>query len=178
MRNCARRWSTRRQQPKCSASSAARPRTCSRCSTPLSRAPRGFVESMTWYCDSARGTLWFRGLILVRYPLPTLKISIDEPRVSLDARAWHTSHSRHPRAKRISNVGVPSAASRTFLVAPLRQQGEFIGTTERASHRGAPLHAGADQAPRNLCRPGRDRDRKCPVVPRTQGIVGAANGDE
>ena len=31
MRNCARRWSIRRQHRKCSASSAARRRTCSRC---------------------------------------------------------------------------------------------------------------------------------------------------
>ena len=53
--NCARRWSIRRQRPRCSASSAARRRTCSRCSTPSSRARRGFVGSMTWCCDSAMG---------------------------------------------------------------------------------------------------------------------------
>ncbi len=40
-------WSIRRRRPRCSASSAARRRTCSRCSTPSSRAPRGFVGSMT-----------------------------------------------------------------------------------------------------------------------------------
>ena len=68
--NCARRWSIRRQPPRCSASSAARRRTCSRCSTPSSRAPPGFAESMTWCCDSARERVWFRGLILVPYPLP------------------------------------------------------------------------------------------------------------
>ena len=45
--NCARRWSIRRRRPRCSASSAARRRTCSRCSTPSSRARRGFVGSMT-----------------------------------------------------------------------------------------------------------------------------------
>ena len=45
--NCARHWSIRRQRRRCSASSAARRRMCSRCSTPSSRAPRGFVESMT-----------------------------------------------------------------------------------------------------------------------------------
>ena len=45
-RNCARRWSIRRQRPRCSASSAARPRTCSRCLTRSSRAPRGFVGLM------------------------------------------------------------------------------------------------------------------------------------
>ena len=40
-------WSIRRQRPRCSASSAARPRTCSRSSTPSSRAPPGFVGLMT-----------------------------------------------------------------------------------------------------------------------------------
>ena len=50
--NCVRPWSIRRRRPRCSASSAARPRTSSRCSTPSSRAPRGFVGSMTCSCDS------------------------------------------------------------------------------------------------------------------------------
>ena len=59
--NCARRWSIRRQRPRCSASSAARRRTCSRCSTPSSRARRGFVGSMTWCCDSTRETYGFAG---------------------------------------------------------------------------------------------------------------------
>ena len=59
--NCARLWSIRRQPPRCSASSAARPRTCSRCSTPSSRAPRGFAGLMMWCCDSARGTSGYAG---------------------------------------------------------------------------------------------------------------------
>ena len=67
--NCAKRWSIRQQRPRCSVSSAARPRTCSRSSTPSSRAPPGFVGSMTWCCDSARGTFWFHGLILVPFPV-------------------------------------------------------------------------------------------------------------
>ena len=50
--------------------------------------------------------------------------------------------------------------------------------TDRASHGSASLHAGADQAPRNLRRPSGDRHRERAVVPRTQGVVGAANGDE
>ncbi len=63
-RNCARRWSIRRRRPRCSASSAARRPTCSRSSTPSSRAPRGFVGSMTWCCDSrgehygSAGSFW------------------------------------------------------------------------------------------------------------------------
>ena len=36
---------------------------------------------MTWCCDSARATLWSRGLILVPYcPLSRVEVSIDDPR--------------------------------------------------------------------------------------------------
>ena len=49
---------------------------------------------------------------------------------------------------------------------------------ERASHRGAPLHPGADQAARDFRRPGRDCDRECTIVPGTQRGFGTANGDE
>ena len=38
-------------------------------------------------------------------PIRRVAISIDEPRVSLDTRAWHAPHSRRPRAERFSNVG-------------------------------------------------------------------------
>ena len=46
----------------------------------------------------------------------------------------------------------PSSAGRTHWIA------------DRTSHRGTPLHSGADQAARNLCRSGRDRDRECAAV--------------
>ena len=42
--NCAKPWGSRQQRPRCSASSAARPPTCSRCSTPSSRVQHGFVK--------------------------------------------------------------------------------------------------------------------------------------
>ena len=40
---------------------------------------------------------------------------------------------------------VPSPDFRTFLAAPLRQQEKLIGFADRTSHRGMPLHPGADQ---------------------------------
>ena len=43
-RNCAKRWSIRPRRPRCSASSAARPRTCSRFSMPSSRARPGLWD--------------------------------------------------------------------------------------------------------------------------------------
>ncbi len=125
-RNCARRWSIRRRRPRCSASSAARPPTCSRCSTPSSRAPRGFVGSMTWCCDSARGTVWFHGLILVPYPSPASRSVL----MSHDFR-WMREHGTlHIPDVREQN-DFPTLGStggwRTFLAVPLRQQGELIG---------------------------------------------------
>ena len=166
MRNCGRRWSIRRQRPRCSASSAARRRTCSRSSTPSSRAPPGFVGSMTWCCDSARETLWFRGLILVPYPSGRVEISIDEPQFRW-MREHGTLHVPDVRAQNDFPTLGSGGWLRTFLSVPLRQQGELIGTTDRTSHRGAPLHPGADQATRNLRRSGRDRHRERPAVPRT-----------
>ena len=60
-------------------------------------------------------------------PVGRVEISIDEPAVSLDTRARHASRSRRPRAERFSRCWIRSG-SRTLLVVPLRQQGEFIGT--------------------------------------------------
>ena len=54
------------------------------------------------------------------------KISIDDATVSLDARAWHAPRSRRPARRMISRRSVSSRA--TFLIVPLRQHGELIGT--------------------------------------------------
>ena len=120
-------WSIRRQRPRCSASSAARRRTCSRSSTLSSRAPRKFAGSMTWCCDSVRGTFGFDGLILVLSCRLRVEISIDEPRfagfVSMARCTFPTS------ARRTNPHTVGSAGRlRTFLSVPLRQQGDLIGT--------------------------------------------------
>ena len=45
------------------------------------------------------GNVWLRGLILAPYLIGRVEISIDEPQVSLDARAWRAPHSRRPRAE-------------------------------------------------------------------------------
>ena len=124
MRNCARRWSIRRRRPKCSASSAARRRTCSRCLMRSLRARRGFVGSITYCCDSARETVWFRGLISV--PIPAgREISIDEPRPRW-VREHGTLHIPDVREQNDFRSGRISAA-RDPLFVPLRQKGEFIG---------------------------------------------------
>ena len=124
-RNCARRWSIRRQRPRCSASSAARRRTCSRCSTPSSRAPRGFVGLMTWCCDfrgrhyGSAGSFWSH----TRWPV---EISIDEPQFRW-MREHGTLHIPDVRRRTISQWQVSASGWRTLLAVPLRQQGELIG---------------------------------------------------
>ena len=126
MRNCARPWSIRRQRPRCSASSAARRRTCSRSSMPSSRAPRGFAGLMTWCCDSARGTYGSRGLILVPCPLAASRsVSMNHS----FAGCASTARSTFPTSARrtIFQVLGSISGSRTFLAVPLRQQGELIG---------------------------------------------------
>ena len=123
--NCARPWSIRRQPPRCSASSAARRRTCSRCSTLSSRAPRGFAGSMMWCCDSTTATPWFRGLILVPYLSYRIEISIDEPQFD-----WMREHGTLHIPDASDQTDLPMSVTgswRTFLVVPLRQQNELIG---------------------------------------------------
>ena len=120
-------WNIRRQRPRCSASSAARPPTCSRCSTPSSRARRGFVGSMTLCCGCMRGTF----MVLRAHFGP---MSIVPPRSVLMSQniagcATHgTLHIPEPAAQeKISQRWVLTAAFRTFLAVPLRQQEELIG---------------------------------------------------
>ena len=80
--NYARPWNIRRQRPRCSASSAARRRTCSRSSTPSSRAPPGFVGIDDGNnATSARVTTWSRGPHFG--PIPTVRVEFHEYRMSL-----------------------------------------------------------------------------------------------
>ncbi len=120
------RWSIRQQPLRCSASSVARPQTCSRCSTPSSRARRGFAASMTSCCDSLKAMRWFRALILGPYP-SVATISIDEPHWR-----WMREHgTHHVPDVRAQNDFFLTLGFRgvwcTYLGVPLRQQGKFIG---------------------------------------------------
>ena len=119
--------SIRRRRPRCSASSAARRRTCSRCSTPSSRARRGFVGSMMWCCDSARGTLWFRGLILVPIPIGRVEISIDEPQFRW-MREHGTLHIPDVRAQNDFPMVGPSAAGAPSCPFPFVSRGNSLDT--------------------------------------------------
>jgi GAF domain-containing protein len=92
-------------------------------------------------------------------PTPSAEIGIDAPEYRW-VREHGTLHIPDVLAQR-NDFPTLGSLTRfvTFLAAPLR-------------------HTGADQAARNLCRPGRDRHRERAAVSRTQRGVGAADRNE
>src|SRR5262245_1665578 len=126
MQNCGKPWSIRRQHPRCSASSAARRRTCNLCSIRSLRARLGSAGLMTYCYDAARGTRWLCALIFGPMPIRRVEISIDAPEYH-SVREHGTLHIPDVRAQNdFPHVG-STGGFRTFLSAPLRLQGEFIG---------------------------------------------------
>ena len=77
----------------------------------------------------------------------------------------------------ISRRWVPPATGALSWSFPFVSRGNSL-EPDRASHRGAPLHPGADQAARNFRRSSGDRHRERAAVPRTQRVVGTANSDK
>ncbi len=117
------------------------PRTCSRSSTPSSRARPGFVGSMTWCCDSARGTLLIvAGSFWSRYPYPSaaIEISIDEPQYRW-MREHGTLHIPDIRAaERFPNVGLPPAAGAPSWLFPFVSRGNSLEPESHVASRCAP----------------------------------------
>ena len=101
------------------------------------------------------GNVWFRGGILVHTEWPRSR-SVSMTTVPLDTRAWHAAYSRRPRAERFPN-GRFAALAHILSRSTSSARGTHW-VTDRTSHRGAPLHPGADQTARNLRRSGGDRD--------------------
>ena len=110
-------------------------------------------------------------------PVNRAEISIDELHIRW-MREHGTLHVPDVRAQNdfptLGSVG----GWRTVLNRSPSSAGRTHWNTERASHRGAPLHPGADQAHRNLRRSGGNRYRERPAVPRTQGVARTANRDK
>ena len=114
----------RQRHPKCSASSAARPRTCSRSWMPSSRALHEFVGSMMWCCDFIEGDNISEGPFW-SHSNTVVEMSIDEPRFR-----WTREHGTlhiPDRRKQISQTNGTVATS-TPLMVPLRLKEEFIGS--------------------------------------------------
>ena len=134
---------------------------------------------MTWRSDSLKATRWFRALMLGPYP-SAVDNSIDEPHWR-----WMREHGTHhvPDVRAQNDFFLSSGPkfSRRLVhllgCSTLSAGGVYWGPV-RTPHRGAPLHSNGDQAARNLRRPGGDRHREHATVPGTQGVAGAANGDE
>ena len=55
-----------------------------------------------------------------------VEISIDEPQLSLDARAWHAPHSRRPRAERFPEDWFASAAAHLLKSFPFVSRGNSL----------------------------------------------------
>src|SRR6266545_1777828 len=96
---------------------------------------------------------------------------------SLDSGAWYPSHPRRPRAKRFPHAGFRHRLAH-LRICSTSSEGGTHWVTGRTLHRGAPLYSDADQAARDLRRPGGDRDRERAALQRTQGSIGTADGDE
>ena len=103
-------------------------------------------------------------------PIGRVEISIDEPQYRW-MREHGTLHVPDVRAQNdFPTLGVRRQLAHHVIRSP-SPAGGTRWQLGRASHRGAPLHSGADQAARNLRRPSRHRDRERAAVPRTQGVT-------
>ena len=89
-------------------------------------------------------------------PIGRVEIGTDEPQIRW-MREHGTLHIPDVRAQNDFPLWVPPAARAPSCLFPFASRGNSLGYSERTSHRGAPLHPGADQTARNLRRPGGDR---------------------
>ena len=121
--SCARPWSIRRQRPRCSASSAARRRTCSRSSTPSSRARHGFVGSMTCVLRLREGDIMVSRAHFG--PIPGSRVEMSVLMSHSFAGCASMARFTFPTSARrtIFQCWVLGGVWRTYLVVPLRQQG-------------------------------------------------------
>ena len=132
----------------------------------LSRAPHGFVELRCADLrlrrrvrSSSRGSF---GHHTYRRARGHALIANTFAGFASDARAWHDSRSRRARVRTISRLdGLRHGQVRApFCSYPFAQRGELDRDISHSSHRGPSVHRRANQAARNLRRPGRDRHRE------------------
>ena len=112
------------------------------------------VESAARVCgiDDVVLRLVERNAMVVRAHIGSVPIAVSRMEISIDEsqfrwiREHGTLHIPDVRAQNDFPTLGSFGHSRTFLIVPLRQQRELIGTLTCTSHRGAPLHPSADQA--------------------------------
>ena len=111
-------------------------------------------------------------------PVPTERavINIDDPRFS-----WMREHgSLHiPDVSQQNDFPIVNVSgSRTFLIVPLRQQGELLGMLGARRTEVRPFTPAQIKLLETFAEPGGYRDRERAAVPRTQGVVGTTDSDE
>ena len=93
-------------------------------------------------------------------------------------REHGTLHVPDVRAQNDFPTWVRLQRCRTFLAVPLRQQGELIGTLIARRTEVRPFTPAQIKLLETFADQAVIAHRECAAVPRTQGIVGAADGDE
>ena len=179
-------WSIRRRRPRCSESSAARRPMCSRCSTPSSRAPRGFVGIDDVVLRLHEGNAMVAAGHFGAIPLKRHRCRDQYRCVSSIAGYASTARSTFPTSRAqndFPNVGFRRQRSVPSWPSP-SSQGELIGTLGARRMEVRPFTHDADQAARNLRRPSGDRHRERTTLPGTRRAqrriargAGASDGD-
>ena len=85
---------------------------------------------------------------------------------------------RTSASRTISRSLGSSSGLRTFLIVPLRQQGELIGALSARRIEVRPFTPAQIKLLETFADQAVIAHRKCSVVPRTQRVTGAANCDE
>ncbi len=115
----------------------------------------------------------------------------DQPQMDRRPRLRRPEGGACPRSARRAGMNFPMAwnspnrmGHRSIVSVPLLREGESIGASDPAPHRGTSVQRQADRVAANLRRPGRDRARQCPPVrgsagphPRLAGVAAAADRD-
>ena len=179
-----RRWSSRRRP--------ANLRVISSSPTDLSRSFKRSSPMRVRLCGNDIGALYrFDGehlrLAASHNVNPRLSRAPDRPirpgkkpvrRAALERRPFKSRCFGRDRICGVSNERIARGRRSTLAVPLLRKKTSPRRDRHSVARRSETVYRQSNKTARDLRRPGRDRHRKRPAVPRAKGVVGAANGDE